>query len=315
MIPRIRIPSSVSHWNLQRRSDDALPRKKNAPKVRKYDPEYIQWGFVEIGEKGKPGAICVVCQKILVNSSLAPAKLLRHFSKKHANLASRPSSYFELAAKSLALSQKTLTRNVSDEPEEASLTISFKIGQAGEAHTIGERLVKPCLLEAARCLCAEKQIKAFEAIPLSNSTVSRRIAVIGSWLEDEVNTELRSSPCWALQVDESTDVAGSAILLVFVRYLHKTDVEEELLFCKSLLSSTSGEDIFNLINEYLDEKNLSWTNCVDLCTDGATAMTARHKGFVSRVKRISPATTSSHCILHREASHCQPDDPGSGTFV
>jgi hypothetical protein len=48
-------------------------------------------------------------------------------------------------------------------------------------------------------------------------------------------------------LDESTDVANLAILLVFVRYINEDTgmVEEELLFCRPLKERTTGEDKSN----------------------------------------------------------------------
>jgi len=42
-------------------------------------------------------------------------------------------------------------------------------------------------------------------------------------------------------VDESTDVTSCAQLLVFVRYIHSGDIEEELLFCEELQTTTSAD--------------------------------------------------------------------------
>jgi len=43
---------------------------------------------------------------------------------------------------------------------------------------------------------------------------------------------------FAIQLDESTDVAGLSILLVFVRYIFETSIEEDLLFSTPLDSNT-----------------------------------------------------------------------------
>ena len=43
------------------------------------------------------------------------------------------------------------------------------------------------------------------------------------------------------QIDESTDVAGLAVLLAFVRYVYNTDVRQGLLLCKTLTSLITKE--------------------------------------------------------------------------
>ncbi|XP_003741049.1 zinc finger BED domain-containing protein 5-like [Galendromus occidentalis] len=152
-------------------------------------------------------------------------------------------------AKNLSSSQTTLPYAV-DKFHEVSLRLSYRIGRAAEAHTIGEKLVKPCLIEAARNLFNQRQVDNFQIIPLSDNTVNRRIRDISSWLEEKVCSEIKLSPSWALQLDESTDVSGSAILLVLVRYVSESRVHEELLICKPLLSNATGEAIFELVEHF-----------------------------------------------------------------
>jgi zinc finger BED domain-containing protein 5/7/8/9 len=276
--------------------------RESVVKQRKYDPTYIKWGFVSVGKEHQPDGLCVVCQQVLCNSSLAPAKLQRHLTTHHPDLVTRSSSYFERLAKDLVLCQQKLRFDDNlRKPHEVSFRIAYEIGRAGESHTIGERLVKPCMLEAAKCLFDGKQVKAIESIPLADNTVGRRIADISAWLENQICDDLSSSPFWAMQLDESTDVSGMAILLVFVRYFVKSTMQEELLMCRPLQTNATGEAIFNEVNGYLSSHGLSWDNCVDLCTDGAAAMTGRQKGFVRRVQQVARHITSTHCILHREA--------------
>jgi hypothetical protein len=83
-------------------------------------------------------------------------------------------------------------------------------------------------------------------------------------IENEVIERIKSSGCYALQLDETTDVAGLAVLLVIVRYINNNTTEDELLFCKPLKTRTTAEDILNLIDYYLKEKGLSWDECVDI---------------------------------------------------
>ncbi|KAK9694542.1 hypothetical protein QE152_g33471 [Popillia japonica] len=54
---------------------------------------------------------------------------------------------------------------------------------------------------------------------------------------------VQGSPYFAIQLDETTDVAGLAQLIVFVRDIFQDEVFEDLLFCKQLKTSTKG-DIF-----------------------------------------------------------------------
>ncbi len=104
-----------------------------------------------------------------------------------------------------------------------------------------------------------------------------------------------------MQLDESTDVAGLAILLVFVRYPFEESMEEDLFLCTPLETNATREEIFKIINCYMRKHDHDWDKCVNVCSDGAAAMVGKLKGTVSRIKNVAPNCTSSHCILHRHA--------------
>ena len=47
-------------------------------------------------------------------------------------------------------------------------------------------------------------------------------------------TKIRESPKFSIQLDETTDVTKLAQFLVYIRYVCKENVKEELLFCRLL---------------------------------------------------------------------------------
>ena len=77
--------------------------------------------------------------------------------------------------------------------------------------------MKPCVKDIVECMLDGKATELVGTVPLSNNTISRRI---GDLAEDVKATLLSRIKCtkFSLQMDESTDVAGLAILIVFVRY-------------------------------------------------------------------------------------------------
>ncbi|CAM4563775.1 unnamed protein product, partial [Caretta caretta] len=62
---------------------------------RKYDESYLSFSFTCVGNKDVPDAQCIMCNKILENSSLAPAKLHRHLETKHAEYKDKDISFFK----------------------------------------------------------------------------------------------------------------------------------------------------------------------------------------------------------------------------
>lgn len=79
------------------------------------------------------------------------------------------------------------------------------------------------------------------------------------------------------------------------------DIVENFLCCKEVPETTKGQDIFNVVDEYLQSANLSWDKCIGICTDGAPAMTGIFKGFTSFAKKKNPKIIFTHCSIYREA--------------
>ncbi|XP_035233577.1 SCAN domain-containing protein 3-like [Stegodyphus dumicola] len=145
-----------------------------------------------------------------------------------------------------------------------------------------------------------EEAKEIAKVPLSNNTISRRINDMSADIESVVLEKIRISEKFALQLDESTDISGHAQLLANVRFVDGDAIRENFFFCKVLPEKTTGEEIFRVTSEYL-EQGLKWENCTSVCTDGAAAMVGRTKGFVSRVKERNPDVIITLCFLHREA--------------
>jgi hypothetical protein len=193
------------------------------------------------------------------------------------------------------------TSNDNTNAQEASYRVSYRVAKALEAHTIAENLIGPCIKDVVQCMLGEKAAKKTDIVPFSNNTLSRRINDISSYVETTV-VRVKNSQYYALQVDESTDVANLAILLIFVRYINEDTgiAEEEWLFCRPLKERTTGEDIFNLTNVYFAENEVDWSRCIGICTGGATSMTGKHAGFVAQTKEVATNVSWTHCCIHRQ---------------
>ncbi|XP_026475926.1 zinc finger BED domain-containing protein 5-like [Ctenocephalides felis] len=76
---------------------------------------------------------------------------------------------------------------------------------------------------------------------------------------------------------------------------------EEYLFCKSLPTTTRGEDVFQTLKEFIEENGLDWLKLVGICTDGAPSMMGIRSGFQSLVKQVAPQVFNYHCLRQRYA--------------
>lgn len=273
-------------------------------KVRKYQDDYLTLGFTSIlSNNNQEQPQCVLCLEILANDSLKPVKLKRHLQTKHPDCVSKPLAFFKRHEQQLKGNVRFLEKHatVPKKALRASLEVSYLIAKSKSPHIIGEKLLLPAAVKMCAIMHGEKFGECLKSIPLSNDTVTRRIDVIASDIKNQLLPRLHVSPKFALQLDDSTDIVNSAQLLVFVRYCHENEMHEDFLFCKALEGRTTGEDIFSLVNSFFIDNNLSWTNCVGICTDGASAFTGTKKGFRARVSAVTNSVKFTHCMIHREA--------------
>ena len=77
-------------------------------------------------------------------------------------------------------------------------------------------------------------------------------------VKQQVIAEIRSSPMFAVQLDESKNVASCSQLLVFVRYIHKEDIKEEFLYCNSSETTATAQDVMNSISKFFETQDLKW---------------------------------------------------------
>lgn len=272
---------------------------------RKYSSDYLKMGFFWAGDQEDPSPHCVLCYDILSNEAMKPAKLKRHFESKHKDCIDKPLSFFERKCEELQCHMKKDKKQFfvpgeNAKATEASFLVSELIAKTGHPYSIGQTLIKPSAKLMNSVMLGEKECDAIEKVPLSADTVQRRIAVMAEDVEKQLITRVRQSPLFSLQLDESTDIGNEANLLCYIRYICDGAVHDDFLFCESLQTNTTGEAIFDCLNAFVCKNGLDWKKCVGICTDGATAMTAKHKGLAVRVRAVAPFAAASHCCIHRE---------------
>lgn len=287
-------------------SEIEAEKKKPAKRdlVRKYDEDYLKFGFICAGTDELPLPLCLLCKKTLANSSMKPYQLIRHLKTNHGEFKEKPLEYFQRLkdehksqAKDISNYSKTELNGIK-----SSFVAAYQIAKEKKPYTTGEELIKPVLVDITRIMFGESAVAKMNTVPLSADTIQRRVAEMSSDIKHQLSSHLKDGGKFCLQFDESTDIAGEAILVGFVRYpLANAIVENIFCFC-SLPERTTGDEIFRAIDAKMNEYGLNWKNCVGVCTDGAAAMTGRKSGLVATIaKRANANFSSTHCILHREA--------------
>ncbi|XP_059213683.1 SCAN domain-containing protein 3-like [Centropristis striata] len=282
-------------------TEEQTTSKKKKAFNRQYQESYLKYGFIAAGDSHVPSPLCIICGDRLANEAMKPSKLLRHLETRHPGLKDKPLDYFERKKQEHEGQKKLLraTTSVNANALRASYLVANRIAKAKKPFTIGEELILPSAKDICRELLGEAAVTKIAQVPLSASTVTRRIEEIAEDIETQLLERIEKSPWYALQVDESTDVDNKAILLVYVRYLYQEDVHEDMLCALSLATNTTAAELFKSLDGYMSGK-LKWAFCVGICTDGAAAMTGRLSGLTARIKEVAPECESTHCIIHRE---------------
>ena len=136
----------------------------------------------------------------------------------------------------------------------ASFLEANRIANAKKPFTIGEELTLPAAMDIYRELLGEAAVRKVAQVPLSASTITKRIDEIAEDIEVQLLERVNESPWYAIHVDKSTDVDNKAIILVFVRYVLQEDVHEDMSCALLLPTNTTAAEL----NDYISGK-LNWS--------------------------------------------------------
>lgn len=206
-------------------------------KKRKFSEDYIKFGFTFIEKDELQLPQCVICMKVLSNDSLRPSRLERHLKQQHPTLVLETKEFFSSKAESLKrmrLDKSGSYHTSVSQHLKASFEIAFMIAKQKKPHTIGEELIKPCVLKATQIILGEDAEQKMKSISLSNNTVKRRIDDIAADITSQIINKVKLSPYFAISCDESTDIVNCAQLIVYVRYIGETIIEDKRFYTPNL---------------------------------------------------------------------------------
>ncbi|XP_028968917.1 SCAN domain-containing protein 3-like [Galendromus occidentalis] len=280
-----------------------MSNPKTRPK-RRYSEQFLKFGFIAVETNRKETApLCLICLQVLSNESMRSCRLQHHLKSKHPQKAASPLEYFESLKESFENRPRVgslfaNSRSAAIRVQRASYEISLLIAKTGNNHSVGEQLIKPAIATFLKTV-GQTDDKEVAALPLSNNTVCRRIDRMAEDIEQKLVEKLRSRS-FSLQMDESTIRQSEALLMSYVRYIDQEDLKEEMLFCRSLETTTTATDIYKQVREYLSEHKIPIENMVSCVADGAPAMMGRKKGCLKMLKDDNPGMLTIHCVIHRE---------------
>lgn len=144
-----------------------------------------------------------------------------------------------------------------------------------------------------------------ENISLSRRTITRRIEDMNQDIENQLEKQVGQCAAFSMALDESTDIADTAQLAVFVRAVtNEFEVSEELLDMCHLKGTATGKNIANEVTKLFEKYKLDKTKLCGITTDGAPSMIGKHKGFtkifLEEMTLDACNVLVNHCIIHQE---------------
>ena len=243
----------------------------------------------------------MICYKTLSNDAVCPSCLKWHLTTAHSALANKPKAFFVMKSHSLKKAKLDMNgtfQQRSSNVVKASYEIAMLIAKNKKSHNIEESLVKPSILIATELLLGKDKANMLSQIALSNDTVKGRINELSQDIKDQLLNQIKESPFFAIQCDETTDIGSCSLLLLYARFLPMNTTKEEMLFYHQMKSCATSAEIFNVVVNFFQENQLSWESLAGACTDGAPATTGLKSGFIKRVKEKNSSVIGMYCILH-----------------
>lgn len=133
----------------------------------------------------------------------------------------------------------------------------------------------------------------------SKTIQNELINCISEYIDEYVETEVKESKFFSVQVDDSTDIAHKSQCSIVIRYvnIHGNLVERFLGFF-DVSSSRTAEALFGVITACLEKFEYK-TKLVAQCFDGASVMSGHLNGLQSKIKEVAPQAVFVHCLAHR----------------
>ncbi|XP_067949841.1 protein FAM200C-like [Watersipora subatra] len=228
-------------------------------KRRTYDDSYHNYGFTCMIKSGIEVPQCVLCLKVLANDSMKPHQLKQDLRNKHAEHMDKSKPFFEAKERELKQAKLDSTGSFHIQAQaitEASYALFYHIARDKKPHTIGETLVKPCLLECTNIILEDPAAQNIADLSLSDSTGKSMIDDMSADTRRQVIEKIKSSPMFAIKLYESNDVASILQLIVFARYVHRETIKEEFLLCSPLTETTTAADVMNLVSDFFSKEHL-----------------------------------------------------------
>lgn len=109
--------------------------------------------------------------------------------------------------------------------------------------------------------------------------------------------EVKQAKYYSIIIDSTPDISKTDQMAIVLRYCISSKVYERLFDLKAF-ASHKGEDIFNVLSEFLIDSGISIENCRGQSYDNASNMSGSFEGVQSHVKKQNHLALYIPCTAH-----------------
>ena len=145
---------------------------------RQYRDQYINFGFIELKNKGESVSQCVVCMKTLSNALMKPSLLQRHLQTNHPNKKARDPNHFKRLGENKKKQRLDKTGKQYQQSVgivTASYEIALIVAKNKKPHTIAEEFIIPAAKVLVKKVISDEAVSNLNSVSLSNNTIQRGI--------------------------------------------------------------------------------------------------------------------------------------------
>jgi hypothetical protein len=103
---------------------------------------------------------------------------------------------------------------------------------------------------------------------------------------------------FSIQTDKATDCSGIDHLTEYLLYVEDTTFNDDMLFCKPTKRRATAKELFKIVDDFVREKSIKWSDCVQICAVVARVMVG-NKGLQALIKPSAPEAIWTHCVIYR----------------
>ena len=148
---------------------------------RQYSDQYINFGFIELKNRGESVPQCMMCMRTLSNALMKLSLLQSHLQTNHPDKKDRAPNYFERLgekAKKQRLDKRGKQYQQSVGIVTASDEVLLLVAKNKKPHTIAEERIMPAAKVLEENVIGNEVVSKLNSVSVSNNTIQRRITLI-----------------------------------------------------------------------------------------------------------------------------------------